>query len=155
MIEGILLPEADDDSAPFWGACAAGELRIQECSSCSRLRFPPRPLCPWCRSFEHEWAPVSGRGTVWSFVRTHPPLLPAYAEVAPYNVIIVALDDDPTIRLVGNLVETDEGTLEALSVVDADTIEIGEPVEVVFAEIDAGEGETVTLPRWRRPIEES
>lgn len=150
MIEGILLPQADDDSAPFWEATARGELRIQKCSECGRLRFPPRPMCPDCQSFEHEWALMSGKGKVWSWVKPHPPLLPAYAEVAPYNVIVVELDEDPAIRLVGNLVESDEGTLEALSTVDPDSIEIGEPVEVVFAEIDAGEGETVTLPRWKR-----
>lgn len=151
MIEGILLPKSDDDSAPFWEATAKGELRIQKCTECGRLRFPPRPLCPRCQSFEHEWALMSGKGTVWSWVKPHPPLLPAYAEVAPYNVIVVELDEDPAIRLVGNLVESDEGSLEALGVVDPDSVEIGEPVEVVFAEIDAGEGETVTLPRWKRP----
>lgn len=150
MIEGILLPEADADSAPFWEAAARGELRIQRCAGCGRLRFPPRPMCPRCRSFEHEWARMSGRGRVWSWVKPHPPLLPAYAEVAPYNVIVVELDEDPSIRLVGNLVESDDGTLEALAAVDPDSIEIGEPVEAVFAEVDAGDGETVTLPRWRR-----
>ena len=48
---------------------------------------------------------MSGTGTVWSFVVPHPPLLPAYAELAPYNVVVVELDEDPTIRMVGNLVD--------------------------------------------------
>ena len=65
--------------------------------------IPAPAVCPWCRSLD-EWEPMSGRATVWSFVVPHPPLLPAYAAVAPYNVIVVELDDDPTIRMVGNLV---------------------------------------------------
>lgn len=133
----LLLPEIDDESQPFWDGTAAGELRIQECGGCGRLRHPPRPMCPWCRSLERGWRSVSGRGTVWSFVVPHPPLLPAYAAMAPYNVIVVALDDDPTIRLVGNLLPLD----------DTD-VEIGEPVEVVFDEPIDG----IVLPRWERAV---
>ena len=32
MIEGILLPELDEESAPIWHGCAAGDLRIQTCA---------------------------------------------------------------------------------------------------------------------------
>ena len=81
--------------APFWAARRAASCSCSAARTCDRLRIPPRPMCPSCRSIRHEWVPVSGRGTVWSFVVPHPPLLPAYAAVAPYNVIIVALDDDP------------------------------------------------------------
>jgi hypothetical protein len=79
---------------------------------------------------------------VWSFVVPHPPLLPAYAELAPYNAIVVALDEDPAIRFVGNLVVSAEG---AINEVDPASIEIGEPVRVVFAAV-----EDVHLPRWIR-----
>jgi hypothetical protein len=89
---------------------------------------------------------------IWSYVVPHPPLLPAFAEQAPYNVIVVELDDDPgdgapPIRLVGNLVESADGPIGAI---DPTTITIGEPVRVVFGspiEDDAG---AVTLPRWVR-----
>lgn len=87
---------------------------------------------------------MSGRGRVWSYVVVHPPLLPAYGEQAPYNAVVVALEEDATIRLVGNLVTGPEGRLDE---VDPDTIEIGEPVVVCFQQI----AEDVTLPRWRRP----
>ena len=86
---------------------------------------------------------MSGRGRVWSYVVPHPPLLPAFAEVAPYNVIVVELDEDPLIRLVGNLLEGADG---AINDVDPSTIHIGEPVQVVFQPA----GEDVTLPRWVR-----
>jgi uncharacterized protein len=140
----FLLPAPDEDSEPFWEGCARGELRMQACGSCGRLRFPPRPMCPWCRSFEVEWRALSGRGRVWSFAVPHPPLLPAYAEVAPYNVVVVELDEDPSLRLVGNLVE---GPNAPLGGMDPATITIGEPVEVVFD--DATDG--IAMPRWARP----
>jgi len=85
---------------------------------------------------------VSGRATIWSFVVPHPPLLPAYAELAPYNVIIVSLDEDPSLRLVGNLVASADGSMNEI---DPSTIRIGEPVRVVFTRI-----QDVHLPRWVR-----
>ena len=143
MESGFVLPDlASEDSAPFWAGCGRGELLVQACARCGRWRFPPRPMCPSCRSLEFTWTPTSGRGRVWSFVVAHPPLLPAYAALAPYNVVVVALDEDPTIRMVGNLVEGADGPINAVA---PGTIEIGEPVQVVFAPV-----EDVTLPRWVR-----
>lgn len=141
--EGFLLPAPDDDSRPFWEATLRGELRVQACATCRKRRFPPRPMCPHCQSMASTWDPVSGRGTIWSFVVAHPPLLPAYAQFAPYNVIVVALDEDPTLRLVGNLV-TAPG--RPLNEVDPSTIRIGEPVQVVFDRVS----DDVALPRWVR-----
>lgn len=143
MIEGAPLPEVDADSAPFWEGTAAGELRMQACASCGRYRFPPRPMCPWCRSVGVGWSKLSGRGTVWSFAVPHPPLLPAFADLAPYVVAVVALEEDPTLRLVGNLVASPDG---AINEVEPASVRIGEPVQVVFQPA----GEDVFLPRWMR-----
>ncbi len=143
MESGFLLPDVDSpDGAPFWAGTARGELLVQTCASCGRRRFPPRPMCPHCRSIESRWDAMSGKATVWSFVVPHPPLLPAYSELAPYNVIVVALDDDPLIRMVGNLVTAADGPINEI---DPATITIGEPVEVVFSPVD-----DVVLPRWVR-----
>jgi hypothetical protein len=140
----FLVPRVDEWSAPFWEGCADGELLVQACGSCGRRRMPPRPMCPHCRSLDTEWEVMSGKATVWSFVVAHPPLLPAYAAEAPYNVVVVALDEDPSIRLVGNLVDDPDGPLGA---VDPGSIEIGEAVEVCFStEVDG-----ISMPRWRRP----
>jgi uncharacterized OB-fold protein len=99
-------------------------------------------MCPACRSLENEWVKLSGKGRVWSFVIPHPPLLPAYTPLAPYNVIAVELDEDPSLRLVGNLVASADG---AINEIDPHSIEIGEPVRVVFAKV-----EDAHLPRWVR-----
>jgi uncharacterized OB-fold protein len=143
METGFVLPDLEDpDSAPFWAGTAQGQLLVQTCIDCGRRRIPPRPMCSACNSLRHEWQPLSGRGTIWSFVVPHPPLLPAYAELAPYNVVTVGLDDDPSLRLVGNLVARPNGRINEI---DPATIRIGERVRVVFQKV-----EDVYFPRWMR-----
>ncbi|MGW3031062.1 Zn-ribbon domain-containing OB-fold protein [Streptomyces sp. NPDC001178] len=133
----MLDPVIDSEGAPFWGYARQGELRVQACADCSEPRFPPRPCCPHCQSFAGEWRAVAGHGRIWSYVVPHPPLLPDYADQAPYNVIVVELTDAPRIRLVGNLVAKAGARLDS---VPAERIRIGARVQVVFT----GEG----LPQW-------
>nr|WP_189131734.1 OB-fold domain-containing protein [Wenjunlia tyrosinilytica] len=137
----MLLPWADADGAPFWEYAGRHELRMQGCSACGRLRFPPRPCCPHCHSFDGEWTLMSGRGRIWSYVFPHPPLLPAYARLAPYNAVVVELAEDPRLRLVGNVVAIADGPLNG---VPADRFRIGAPVRVCFHDMAEG----VTVPRW-------
>ncbi|MFJ5777640.1 Zn-ribbon domain-containing OB-fold protein [Streptomyces sp. NPDC093094] len=132
----MLTPLTDTDGAPFWEHAARGELRVQVCGACAEPRFPPRPCCPRCQSFAQEWRPVSGRGRVWSYVVAHPPLLPDYAAQAPYNVVVVELEEHPRIRLVGNLVTGPGAPLGSL---DPHGIRIGARVRAVFAD---------GLPQW-------
>ncbi|MDH6218272.1 Zn-ribbon domain-containing OB-fold protein [Streptomyces pseudovenezuelae] len=133
----MLSPVTDADGAPFWQYAAQGELRVQTCADCAEPRFPPRPCCPHCRSFASEWRQVSGHGRIWSYVVPHPPLLPDYAEQAPYNVIVVELVEHPRIRLVGNLVAEAGARLDS---VPPERIRIGARVQVVF--------DAAGLPQW-------
>ena len=137
-----LLPPVDEESRPFFEAALRGELRIPRCTATGRFVFPPRALSPFAPRAALEWVAVSGRGTIWSFVVPHPPLLPWFAERAPYAVIAVALDEDPRVRLVGNLVDRDDGPIEA---VDPATVRIGARVRVCFERVNEG----LALPRWR------
>jgi uncharacterized OB-fold protein len=59
-------------------------------------------------------------------------------------VIIVELDEDPTIRLVGNLVTRADGEINEI---DPHQIQIGEPVQAVFARM----ADDCSLVRWVRP----
>jgi uncharacterized OB-fold protein len=135
MPDGLILPDVgQSETAPFWAACARGELVVQACAVCGRRRMPPRPMCPWCRSLDARWDVMAGTARVWSFVVAHPPLLPAYAARAPYLVAVVELDDDPSIRLVGGI--------------EAESIAIGDPVRVVFSQV----ADDVWLPQWVAPV---
>lgn len=141
MNETWLLPDIEDpDTAPFWQAASKGQLVVQACAHCGQRRMPPRPMCFRCRSLETRWEPLSGRGTIWSFVIAYPPLLPAYERVAPYNVIVVAVVEDPGIRFVGNLVEGPDVPFYRTRL---ELLRIGAPVRVVFQQVG-----DVYLPRW-------
>ena len=136
-----LLPPIDAEAEPFWEGTRRGELRVQQCVETSRLIFPPRATSPWAPHAKPIWTTVSGRGRIWSFVVPHPPLLAPFADLARYNVIVVALDEDPTIRLIGNLVARDGGAIDE---VDASSIEIGAAVRVTFDPVS----KEFSLPRW-------
>jgi uncharacterized OB-fold protein len=139
----LLLPDVEDpEHVAFWDGCARGELLVQACGACGKWRMPPRPMCPACRSVEVVWVLTSGRGRVWSFIVPHPPLLPAYNDVAPYNAIVVALEEEPEVRFVGNLVASADAPINSI---DPATIQIGEPVRVVFQHVEG-----VNFPRWVR-----
>jgi len=143
LTDTLLLPPIFEENAPFWEGARAGELRVQRCVDTGRLIFPPRVRSPWGDRQPPEWITVSGRGTIWSFVVPHPPLLPAYAALAPYNVVLVALEEDPRVRLIGNLVERVGSPIGAI---DPGSIEIGQAVRVVFEPTT----EEIHLPRWVR-----
>ena len=128
------LPLPDDETALYWEAASRSELRVQRCSACRAWRFPPRSRCPRCQSDAVEWALVSGRGTVFSFVVVHPPVLPAFSERVPFAVALVELVEDPQLRIVGNLPD-----------VAAESVHIGMLVEVAFESVADG----VALPQWR------
>jgi uncharacterized OB-fold protein len=141
--EPTLLPNIDEINSPFWTGCREGVLRLQQCPVSRRLIFPPRPVNPWSPRHQAVWTEVSGRGTIWSVIEPHPPLMLQFTLLAPYNAIVVALDEDPTIRLVGNLVTAAGAPINALAF---DDIEIGTAVSVVFERIN----DAITLPRWVR-----
>lgn len=125
------LPRPSEDSAPFWEAAFRRELRMQACRACGHVRFPPALLCPRCLSDDCAWEKLSGRGRIYSWVIVHQSQHPAFNPDAPYNVVIVELDEGP--RLHGNLVGGDE-------------IHIGMRVEVVFDTVS----DDTALVRWRK-----
>jgi len=126
------LPAITEDGAPYWEGCRHGELRVQRCTACGHLRWPPSILCAKCLTEGGEWIALSGRGTIYSFIVVHRPQHPAFFGDVPYNVAIVELEEG--IRLHSNIVECANEELR-----------LGMKVEVVFTKID----DEVTLPKFR------
>jgi uncharacterized OB-fold protein len=129
------LPEVTDQNRPFWESARAGRLTLQRCKNCGQWRYPPARHCYRCLSDEAEWAPVSGRGTVYSFVVFHQAFHPAFKEQVPYNVAVVELVEGP--RLVSNIVDCRN-----------EEIYVGMPVEAVYEPVT----DEVTLVKFR-PVE--
>jgi len=125
------VPKATPELAPFLEAARAGRLAVQRCRACGALRFPPRELCSRCWSRDAEWTDVSGRGEVYSFYVMHQLYHPGFAADVPYPVVVVKLEEGPT--MVSNLLDCPRERLR-----------IGLPVEVVFEERDG-----VALPKFR------
>lgn len=113
-----LKPVVTLDIKFFWDACARGELVGERCSGCGRFRFPPRPMCPHCHSLEREHVKLSGRGTVYSWIRPQHPK-PVGFTAAP---IVALIELEEGFRLVSNL----EG-------IDFEAVRVGLPVQVDFA----------------------
>src|SRR5947199_4245475 len=82
-------PPRNQDNAFFWEGVDRGELLIQHCTSCGRLRHPPRPMCPNCQSLEWDTVRSTGKGAVYSFVVPHHPQVPSFEY--PYVVAVIAL----------------------------------------------------------------
>jgi uncharacterized OB-fold protein/acyl dehydratase len=120
-------PPRNQDNAFFWEGVDRGELLIQHCTSCGRLRHPPRPMCPNCQSLEWDTVTSSGKGEVYSFVVPHYPQVPSFDY--PYVVAVVELEEGT--RLITNVVD-----------IDPADVEIGMPVQVRFVAVD----EELTLP---------
>jgi uncharacterized protein len=118
--------------APFFEAARRGVLVVQKCDSCGRVRFPPRGLCPDCLATAASWAPVSGRGEVFSFNVMHQVYHPGFAAEVPYAVVVVQLEEGA--RMVSNVVG-----------VKPHEIRCGMPVEVMFDKLS----DEITLPRFR------
>jgi uncharacterized OB-fold protein len=88
-------------------------------------------MCPRCRSLATETAPLSGRGTLYSYAILHHPQNPAF----DYPLAAALVDLDEGVRLVSNLVDVDPGE-----------IRIGMRLTVEFAPTSAGGAVPVFRP---------
>jgi len=128
--EGIPLPHPTALSKPHWEGCREGVLRVQRCRDCGTYVFIPQPCCTSCLGEDLEWVESSGRGTLYSYTVVHRPQQPSFD--APYTVVIVELEEGW--HMLSNLVDC-----------EADEVEVGMPLEVIFREMS----EEISLPLFR------
>jgi len=86
----------------FWTAARGGNLEIQRCQDCRRMRYFPQPLCPHCLSEATAWERVSGRATLYAYTVVHRAPNAAMAKETPYTIVFVDLDEGA--RVMGRLV---------------------------------------------------
>ena len=112
-----------EDNAFWFDAARQRRLVVQECAGCGRLRHPPSPWCPECRSGDWRERECRGTGAVHSYVVSHHPR----HEFFTYPLPVV-------------LVDLDEGTrLVAGYGADPDDLAIGQRVAVSWVvDVDGG-----------------
>ncbi len=97
-MSSIPLPNPHDPlTAPHWQAAREGRIAMQRCAACGYVRWPAARSCPECLQPGGEWTALSGRGQIWSFAVYEKPLDPAFAELCPYAVALIRLDEGPMI----------------------------------------------------------
>jgi uncharacterized protein len=119
------LPVIDEDNAQYWEHCKNHEFRMQKCKQCGHIRFPPNIVCPKCHSMEYDWAKLSGKGKVYSWVVFQKAFHDAYKDEIPYAVAIIKLDEGP--KLESNVTG-----------VDPHEIKMDMPVELYFDDVCPG-----------------
>lgn len=97
------LPKVTPLNAPFWSYTHQHDLRFKRCLDCRRWIYPISPLCQGCWSENHEWAQVSGKGMVTSWVTYRKAFEDSFRPDLPYTVIQVDLLEG--FRLISNFID--------------------------------------------------
>lgn len=98
-----LLPAVNADNKHYWDGLAKGELNVQACGDCDKLRYPIVPVCPYCAGTQWNWTTLSGKGKVFSWVRYQRGYLPEFEDLMPYVVILAQMDEG--VRMFGRLTD--------------------------------------------------
>jgi uncharacterized OB-fold protein len=117
---GATAPKPADDEAFFWEGARKGRLLLQRCGACKAFCHPPLPMCPYCQSLHREIVESTGRGSVYSWIRSRHP-----SDPGSESRIAALVQLEEGVRLVANLCEF--GDVE---------VQNDMPVEVVFVETD-------------------
>jgi len=126
-----IVPGMTELTRPYWEAAREGRLVVQRCVRCRRLWHPPLHRCPRCHATELDWAPVGGRGAVYTFTVVDHPTHVALQDQVPYVVALVELHEGP--RVLANV----RGCAP-------EEVRVGMPVQVAFEKVD----EVITLPQF-------
>ena len=122
------MPVANELSRPYWEAARRGQLVLQRCGQCGKVRHYPRLLCDSCHSREVEWMPATGHGRIHSWTVCHHVFHPGFAADVPY--VLVTVDLDEGVRALGRWT----GASQAIGAQVQGRFEVsGERAELVFS----------------------
>src|SRR5206468_1895135 len=82
------IPEPDALTQFFWDAVKQGRLEILRCNACGNYIHYPRPICNKCLSTDLAPAPVSGKGTLYSYTVTVQAFHPYWLDKVPYVLAV-------------------------------------------------------------------
>lgn len=129
------IPLKTMDNAPYWDAADRHELALQKCNTCAGYNHPPGPSCANCGSTDIVWENLGSdiKGTVYTYVISYRPFLPGFQNDVPLVIAVVALDDAPDVKIMGNVLHGNK-----------DNTTVGTLVKMVWEDIT----EERALPQW-------
>jgi uncharacterized OB-fold protein len=116
------IPVPGDLDRPYWDGAGDGRLMLQRCTDCGRHAHPPTLICHHCGREDQVWERVSGRGTIHSFTIARQSTTRGFRAEVPYVVVLVAVEEDPDVLILTNLVGD----------FDLNALDVGDPVAVTF-----------------------
>ena len=100
------LPDTEwEPTREFWSAAERGQLVIPRCSGCGVYNWYPRERCKSCGEVDLPWVAVSGRGSLFSWAVVRRAFVKPFAAKLPFVSGLVALEEDPGVRLVTQVVD--------------------------------------------------
>jgi uncharacterized OB-fold protein len=147
-------PAEDPEHLGYFEYAGKGVLAVQRCESCGLMRASFNCACPFCQSGSWSWAPVSGRGTIYSWSVVTQAVHPAFRDWAPYPLVLVELEEqrnvpwrgeaegeNVSLRVIANLVSHEDPRVPEKQ----ENVVIGREVEVCFVPL----GQDFALPQFR------
>lgn len=128
------IPDPDPVSQPFFDAARQGRFVLPRCTSCNRVHWYPRLICPHCHSMEIEWFEASGEGRVHTFAVQHR-AFGGWADDTPFVTAYIDLNEGDRMFTV----------LRGVDATKPETIAIGARVRVEFEAAT----DDVHIPFWR------
>jgi uncharacterized OB-fold protein len=125
MADIRVLPVPTPLTERYWQAAQNRQLALQRCRDCRAFTHLPAEQCRFCGSEHAAFEPVSGRGAVDTFSVVHRTFAPGFAGRVPYVIAWIALDEQPGLRVFGNVLG-----------IPAERVRIGLRVELMFEEVD-------------------
>jgi uncharacterized OB-fold protein len=132
----------DRDSSAWWEAIRGHALLVQQCAVCATSRWAPRALCPQCGSFEWEWRPTDGTGTIVSWTVSHRAFVPG--RPTPFTIALVRLSCAQNLLIPGSWGGDPLGS----------DLRVDMPVQARFTDMEPSPMRPQTILTWTdRPLQ--
>ncbi len=129
------IPQPDPLVAkPYWDGAKEGKLMLPRCTTCNRVHFYPRVICPYCHSIDIEWFEASGEGYLHTFAVQHR-AGPGWGEETPFVTAYIDLKEGDRVFTV----------LRGVDATKPEEIKIGAKCRIEWDEAS----EEVHIPFWR------
>lgn len=118
-------------------------LKGSVCNNCGYYSFPPRQICPKCKSHDYSNYYFKGQGTVYTYTKIYQ-AQETFEKMIPYIIALVELEEGPKVTA-------------QITDINLEDIYIGMPVELVIRKIyESGEkGPILYGYKFRPPISEA